>query len=187
MREQDAPDLGTRAGNVDQGVAPARLAREALDRRGGGRVEQRHARDIDHVGLRVLADPIERRRRPRPRHRRRTRRRCGRPRRRGRSRAPRRRACGRRRRRCRRDPPRAIGRLSISIACAIRCRNSSAPIPKPDHDALGQVAEHDQQEGRQQHHGVAARGSQQASRTRASRPCSRRRRPARPASAASGM
>ena len=61
-----------------------------------------------------------------------------------------------------------------------------------DDDAFGQVAEDDQHEGDEQHQRVAPRGAQQRREGRASRPCSRRRpparRPARPAgcSAASG-
>ena len=72
------------------------------------------------------------RRRPRRRHRRRRRRRCGRPRRRGRSRERHRRACARRCRLHRPDPARpSIAGCSTSIACAMRCRNRSAPSPKP--------------------------------------------------------
>ena len=33
--------------------------------------------------------------------------------------------------------------------------------PEADHDPLRQVAEHDQQERRHQHHGIPARGAQQ--------------------------
>ncbi len=37
-----------------------RLAHEALDRRGGGGIEHRHRREIDDIGLRMLADAVER-------------------------------------------------------------------------------------------------------------------------------
>ena len=49
---------------------------------------------------------------------------------------------------------------STPVGCAMRWMNSSAER-EADDDAFGQIAEDRQQEGREQHHRVAARGAQQ--------------------------
>ena len=159
-------------------AAPRRLARQPLDRVGGGRIDERHRREVDRsargAGRRCGRAPS---RSTRPRRRRR-RRRCGRRRRWGRWPRPRRRACGRRWRR-RRGPlstkaPMRLdrGRLRHAVDEEHRAEREA------DDDRLGQVAEDREQERRH-----AARPHRRARRAagwrrRASRPCSRRRPPA---------
>ena len=61
MRQEDAPDRGARSRDVNGRLVSPGLAGEALDRGGGGRIDHRDGREIDHVGLGVLPDSIERR------------------------------------------------------------------------------------------------------------------------------
>ena len=164
------------------------LAGKALDSGGGGRVDHRHGREVDDIALRLLADPIQRR---------------------GDAGsgaeeegagdpvdddvgiggerdvigAP---AVAVRGRRQLSSSTRTRPR-STSTDCAMRCRNRSGAEAEADHDALGQVPEDDQQEGRQQHHRIAPRGAQQRRELDASRPCSRQTTASTAASAASGM
>ena len=60
LRGEDFTDRGGRPRYIECHVLAVRLAHEALDGRGCGRIDQRHGREVDDVGLGVLADAIQR-------------------------------------------------------------------------------------------------------------------------------
>ena len=60
MQEQHAADGGLRADHVDKSAMLAGSLREACNRVGRRRIDDRDRRKIDHVGFRVLADASER-------------------------------------------------------------------------------------------------------------------------------
>ena len=142
---------------------PPRLAHEALDGRGRGRIDHRHGREIDHIGLRMFADAVERgghvgggAEKERARDAVHDDIAVGRERRIVGLSAP----CRRRDRPARRRRDQACpARPRRSAPCG--AGTSSVADAEADQDALGQIAEHHQQERRQQHHGVAARGAEQ--------------------------
>jgi len=159
--QQDAADLGPRAGQIDRGALAVHLAGEALDRRGCGRIENRHRREIDHISFRMLADTVQRR--------------CN---------------IGRRAEEERPGDPvhddvavggergiigfaavavRDVGAVRLDDRLGVvdldRLRHAmqeqERADPEAGEDACRQVAQDDEQEGRQQYHGIAARRESQ--------------------------